>query len=214
MLVSRKVYEAAVRATAAIEQSQLQEARNVIAAAGNPPLPPTPVEFTQFQESICPVCKKRGVPVWFRVRPESAQAMSGEKTRTFRDHIRSKILERYNRISGVSGTSRPWNVTEHGDQLHVCVHLLFGLAKGDHDKDVDNMAKAFLDAIKDDDSESYGLISDDSFVQHLSIEKYELLIPPAGQAQDLNYIVGVKIAALRGNGVLTYQLAPPDSFEL
>ena len=214
MSVSRKVFEAAVRATAAIEQSQLQEARNVLAAAGNPPLPPTPVEFTQFQESICPVCKKRGVPVWFRVRPESAQAMSGEKKKTFRDNIRSKILERYTRISDERGISRAWNVTNDGDQLRVCVHLLFGLAKVDNDKDVDNMAKAFLDAIKDDDSESYGLISDDSFVQHLSIQKYTLLLPPAGQAQDLNYIVGVKIATLRSNGIITYQLAPPDSFEL
>ncbi len=214
MSVSRKVYEAAVRATAAIEQSRLQEAGNVLAAAGNPPFPPTPDEFTQFEESICPVCKKRGVPVWFRVRPESAQAMSGEETRTFRDDIRSKILERYNRVSDERGISRPLNVTEDGDQLRICVRLLFGLAKVDNDKDVDNMAKAFLDAIKDDNSESYGLISDDSFVQHLSIEKYTLLIPPAGQAQDLNYIVGVKIATLRSNGVLTYQLAPPDSFQL
>lgn len=214
MSESRKIYEAAARATAAIEQSQLQEARNVLAAAGNAPFPPTPVEFTQFQESICPVCKKRGIPVWFRVKPESAQAMSGEKARTFRDDIRSTILERYNRISDERGISSPWNVTEGGDQLRVCVHLLFGLAKVDKDKDVDNMAKAFLDAIKDDDSEPYGLISDDSFVQHLSIEKYTLLIPPGGQAQDLNYIVGVKIATLRSNGVLTYQLAPPDSFQL
>ena len=144
MSVSCKVYEAAVRATAAIEQSQLQEARNALAAAGNPPFPPTPAEFTQFEESICPVCKKRGVPVWFRVRPESAQAMSREGTRAFRANIRSTILERYSRISDERGISRPWNVTENGDRLRVCVHLLFGLAKGNKDKDVDNMAKAVL----------------------------------------------------------------------
>lgn len=75
-------------------------------------------------------------------------------------------------------------------QLDVCVGLLFGLSQECLDKDVDNMTKLFLDALKGAD----GLVHDDSAVVHLNVTK-RLLIPAAPTTN--NYLVGVRVTVLR-----------------
>lgn len=154
-----------------------------------------------FQDHICPICNPGrfgpGFTAWFRVKPQSAQALAqnaGAKCK-FRQEIKREICENnYQQIGSWKGRRYPINISDPINAYgrgslakNVCVSLLFGLSTSCSDKDVDNMAKAFLDAIKGDD----GLISDDSEVTHLEIIKRWII--PGAPTND-NYLIGVRIS--------------------
>lgn len=158
----------------------------------------------EFQEHICPICSpaafRPGFTTWFRVKPESAQVLAQTSGATcgFRQRIRDEIKKKnYQEIGTWKGDRYPINITDplnvYGKgsvARNVCVSLFFGLSERCTDKDVDNMAKAFLDAIKGNE----GLISDDAKVTHLEILKRRL-IPK--QPSDDNYLVGVRISLVK-----------------
>lgn len=158
----------------------------------------------EFQDHICPICSpatfRRGFTAWFRVKPESAQALAQTSGNTcgFRQRIRDEIKKNnYQAIGSWKGDKYPINISDplnvYGKgsiARNVCVSLFFGLSEGCTDKDVDNMAKAFLDAIKGKE----GLISDDDKVTHLEILKRRL-IPK--QPSNGNYLVGVRISLVK-----------------
>lgn len=155
-----------------------------------------------FEEYVCPICNGGiaigGFTTWFRVRPESAQALNkiaGDKS-LYENKIREEVAKRgYQFTWSSNGLTHPLNVSDpysvHGRGMKirdVCVGLFFGLSPSCKDKDVDNMTKAFLDAIKGPE----GLISDDSAVTHLEVIKRELE-HDLSSSQD-NYLVGVRIS--------------------
>lgn len=155
-----------------------------------------------FEDYVCQLCKERIVPggftTWFRVRPASAQALESAGTGVKADYIekiKKEILNNgWQMAWDTSGITHPLNefdpnnVYGKGPKTRdVCVGLFFGLSPSCRDKDVDNMAKLFLDAIKGSD----GLLSDDKAVTHLEIIKRELVPDPPTQD---NYLVGVRIS--------------------
>lgn len=179
----------------------------------------TPQELTAFEKRACPVCGCIGRTTYFRLRPESAQAMAqvrdgGDRVTTydFRKSVKRAVLERRLRWNGQNGETYPWNWNPDERKAYpACVHLLFGLSDSetDKDKDVDNMTKAFLDAIK------HVLIDDDAGVQHLLVEKYRLHIPAGGTNAAENVLVGVRIAPIRtGINPIEYQLASLEELPL
>lgn len=163
--------------------------------------------FAHLNDYCCPVCQPSGIPTgfstWFRVRPESAQALhnlgAGEKAR-YENAIRAEIAKHnYQMTWGKVGHGYPLNTFDPHNvygkrgkndppvQRDVCVALLFGLTPGCPDKDVDNMAKLFLDALKGKD----GLVHDDKAVVHLEVLK-RVLVPSTVTGD--NYLVGVRIS--------------------
>jgi hypothetical protein len=168
--------------------------------------------FKDFEDHRCLVCQPKGIvdpfSAWFRVRPESAQALhnlgAGEKAK-YENAIRVEIAKRGLQMTwGISGKRVPLNTFDpdnvygkrkNGDpprQRDVCVGLIFGLTGSCTDKDVDNMTKLFLDALKGDD----GLIHDDSAVVHLNVLK-RVLVPSTTTGD--NYLVGVRIGLVEGS---------------
>ena len=162
--------------------------------------------FKRFENYCCPVCEPGGVAkgftTWFRVRPESAQALqrlTGEKAK-YEVAIRAEIAKSgFQMTSDASGKKYPLNTSDPGNvygkrkpgelpvQRDVCVGLLFGLTPNCKDKDVDNMTKLFLDALQGED----GLIHNDKAVVHLDVLK-RVLVPST--ITDNNYLVGVRIS--------------------
>jgi len=166
--------------------------------------------FKRFEEYCCPVCEPdgvaRGFSTWFRVRPESAQALhnlgAGEKAK-YEQAIRAEIATHgFQMTWDASGKRYPLNTFDPGNvygkrkpgelpvQRDVCVSLFFGLTPNCADKDVDNMTKLFLDALKGSD----GLIHDDKAVVHLDVLK-RVLVPCT--VTENNYLVGVRISLVR-----------------
>lgn len=177
----------------------------------------TPKEFASFDKRPCPVCGRVGRTTYFRLRPESAQAMGAGRlgsdvitTYDFRAAVKADVRKRNLRWHGKNGETYPWNWDLDGNKpMPACVHLLFGMGRPDHDKDVDNMAKAFLDAIK------HVLIDDDSGVQHMLVEKYRLHVPEGGVNAKENVLVGVRVAPiLEDIGAIVYQLASLEDLPL
>ena len=166
--------------------------------------------FEKFKDYCCPVCEPdrpgMSFSTWFRVRPESAQALhnmgAGEKGK-YEKAIRDEIARHSHQMTwDASGNRYPLNTfdpknvygkrkpDEPPKQRDVCVGLLFGLTPNCSDKDVDNMAKLFLDALKGAD----GLFHDDKAVVHLEVLK-RVLVP--NSVTDNNYLVGVRICLVR-----------------
>ncbi len=166
--------------------------------------------FKRLEDYCCPVCEPggiaRGFTTWFRVRPASAQALhklgAGEKA-GYEQAIRMEIDKHGFRMTwDTSGKKYPLNTFDPGNvygkrkpgqppvQRDVCVSLLFGLTPDCKDKDVDNMTKLFLDALKGPD----GLIHDDKDIVHLDVMKRVLM--PCSVTKD-NYLVGVRISLVR-----------------
>jgi Holliday junction resolvase RusA-like endonuclease len=179
----------------------------------------TPNELVNyFQDYRCPICKPGtrvgAFTTWFRVKPESAQSLhnqgAGVKA-NYEQKIRKEIEERgYRPKSTHSGFEYPLNVSnpvgiygQKNDERDACVGLFFGLSESCTDKDADNMAKLFLDAIKGKD----GFLSDDKVISHLEVIKRNLIADPQ---QPHNYLVGVRIG-LVGPSVtrdIAYSLFP------
>lgn len=163
--------------------------------------------FDRFQNYCCPVCEPDGIAkgftTWFRVRPESAQGLHnvgpGVKRR-YEEAIRLEIAKKSNQMTwSASGKKYPLNTFDPHNvygrrkpgeppvQRDVCIGLLFGLTPTCADKDVDNMTKLFLDALKGPE----GLIHDDDAIVHLDVIK-RVLLPSS--AIENNYVVGVRIS--------------------
>jgi Holliday junction resolvase RusA-like endonuclease len=103
----------------------------------------------------CPICRDSGFPfviIPIRISPESKQAMSGVKKKraAFELAIREYIHKSNDKFS-------------INDRF--CLHVVFVLGCNSRDKDLDNMAKALLDALKG------SLFEDDSNIDHLSLLK-------------------------------------------
>ncbi|HEX7641963.1 MAG TPA: hypothetical protein VF450_06900 [Noviherbaspirillum sp.] len=166
--------------------------------------------FKRFEEYCCPVCEPggiaRGFITWFRIRPESAQALhnlgAGEKAK-YEQAIRAEIAKHgFQMVWDASEKRYPLNTFDPGNVYgkrkpdeppvyrDVCVGLFFGLTPDCTDKDVDNMTKLFLDALKGPD----GLFHDDKAVVHLDVLKRVLM--PSADIKD-NYLVGVRISLVR-----------------
>lgn len=119
-----------------------------------------------FGEGQCMICEAPprfgGATHWYRVQPESAQALRSKSDvgglsakLHFRQKIQNEIqVKKHGAIASISGKRHPLNlrdplgVSRPAKELDVCIGLFFGLSPQCRDKDVDNMAKAFLDAIK------------------------------------------------------------------
>lgn len=182
--------------------------------------------FKRFEDYSCPLCEPEGLAngftTWFRVRPESAQALhnlgAGQKAK-YEAAIRKEIADHGFQMSwDAAGKKYPLNTFDPKNvygkrkdgeppvQRDVCIRLFFGLSVGCTDKDVDNMTKLFLDALKGDD----GLIHDDKAVVHLEVLK-RVLVP--NMVTNDNYLVGVRISLARStvgrNVDFTWQPAVP-----
>ena len=157
----------------------------------------------EFQEYACPHCSlppyTQGFTAWFRVNPESAQDLHTEGKdvkNAYEQKIKDEFAKRnFQQVATVGGARYPLNLSDPANvygkgvkSLDVCVGLFFGLSKKCTDKDVDNMTKLFLDALKGED----GLIDDDRAVTHLEVFK-RILVHQAGSEADENYLVGVRV---------------------
>ncbi len=129
-----------------------------------------------FHESRCLICKPGArYPAscyTFPFPPASAQSLAKKSgaTLAYRTSIQTH-LERNKYQTPVSyKSSVPINtsILQTPKIRHdVCVGLLFVYDKSSHNQDLDNSAKAFLDAIKG----NKGLITDDMQVIHLDCHK-------------------------------------------
>lgn len=158
-----------------------------------------------FQNQVCPICAVNrslgGFTTWFRVLPASAQSLHNQGPgikAAYERKIQDAIHAQHYQVTGCVGGKRyplnildPENIYDNGSEiLDTCVSLFFGLSPKCTDKDVDNMAKLFLDSIKGPG----GLISDDKSITHLEVIKRRLISDPASMVD--NYLVGVRIAIL------------------
>ena len=166
--------------------------------------------FTWFQNFRCPICQPTGAmggfTTWFRVRPASAQSLhnlgAGEKAK-YEQAIRAEMTKHGLQMTWVnSGTKYPLNTFDPTNvygrrrpgepprQRDVCVGLFFGLTPDCSDKDIDNMSKLFIDALKGPE----GLLHDDKAVVHLDVLKR--ILTPLTLTAD-NYLVGVRITLVK-----------------
>jgi hypothetical protein len=156
-----------------------------------------------FEDFVCPICRDRIVPggftTWFRVEPKSAQSLHADgagKKALYEQKIKAEIAKNnYQMVGSADGTKHPLNVFDPNNvygkgtrYMDVCIGLFFGLSPTCKDKDVDNMAKLFLDALKGPN----GLLSDDKVITHLEVIKRELISEPPSSPD--NYLVGVRVS--------------------
>jgi Holliday junction resolvase RusA-like endonuclease len=101
--------------------------------------------LSQLSCHICnpnfPICI---IPI--RIPPESFQSLNKINRRAFKDAIRS-VLSSYEQLMNVK----------------ICLHILFVCTVNRRTRDIDNMAKLLIDAIK------VKVMSDDKDIDHLSI---------------------------------------------
>ena len=157
-----------------------------------------------FENYVCPICRTApkigGYTTWFRVQPASAQVLhasgAGKKS-AYEKKIKDAIRNSRHRIASDTEVNGPLNVFDPNNvygkgtkELDVCIGLFFGLSPSCADKDVDNMTKVFLDAIKGPG----GLISDDKAVTHLEVIKRQMVATEISVAD--NYLVGVRISTV------------------
>jgi hypothetical protein len=105
----------------------------------------------------CPLCKGDNFPVTItpiRVSPESYQYLKkrrGDYVGAFKKAIKASL--------------DTFNSHQFGSEQRLCVHIVFVLSKNAVDKEVDNMTKITLDALKNN---KFG---DDKMIDHLSTLK-------------------------------------------
>lgn len=106
----------------------------------------------------CPICSGntsfpiRVIPIRISAISKQAVARTPEKRRAFEKAIAHRL-----------GDGNPPHIYQRGDKL--CVHIVFVLGRRSRDKDLDNMSKALLDALKG------VLFGDDLDIEHLSLLK-------------------------------------------
>ncbi len=113
------------------------------------------ISLSQFH---CPICSRRNNSIvrtiTIRISAISKQAVAS-KPET-RKAFEKAIEYRLNLL-------QPNHIFQRGDKL--CIHIVFILSKHNRDKDLDNMSKALLDALKG------VLFGDDIDIDHLSLMK-------------------------------------------
>lgn len=105
----------------------------------------------------CPICSTNEGPCIsfpIRISPQSKQSMACNKRAAFELGIK-----------GYLNSINFFDLNKFDINEKICIHLVFVLGLKSKDKDVDNMAKALLDAIKGI------LFGDDANVDHLSVLK-------------------------------------------
>jgi len=101
----------------------------------------------------CPICHDSGFPILIipiRISPQSKQAMAAKKRAAFELAVSEYIHRSKDKFS---------------IKDRFCLHIVFVLGCSSRDKDLDNMAKALLDALKG------SLFGDDLNIDHLSLLK-------------------------------------------
>jgi len=142
-----------------------------------------PIDTDKFLTNPCPVCgtSHRYGTYFFQVEPESAQSLARKgslATQAYRTAIRNIIANNHYRTAWTHDDTERHAVNK-SDALglngpprirKVCMKIIFVLRDDTNirDKDLDNMEKAFLDAIKE---EPHGLITDDVEIVHLDSVK-------------------------------------------
>lgn len=99
----------------------------------------------------CPFCSQ-DYPVVImniRIRPQSYQSLDSNLKKAFKAAVNSRINPRNNYFKGCK----------------ICLHIVYVCSENRRDKDIDNMSKLLLDAIKDI------LFDDDAEVDHLNVMK-------------------------------------------
>lgn len=156
----------------------------------------------EFQNNGCAVCNvKRPFTAWLRIKPASFQSLAKEKmTKSFRVAVAAFISDCGMQMAVSHSSRTPLNVID-GSNRNVCIGLFLGLSAVEKDKDVDNVSKAFLDALKG----NLGLISDDACITHLDIRK---VVMQTSIPSSSNHVVGIRLGVLpAASGSINYQLA-------
>lgn len=105
----------------------------------------------------CPICRDSGFPIKIiniRIPAQSKQALDKTKRNAFELAIAERIKKDF-----------PFS-----SQDKLCLHIVFVLGINSRDKDLDNMSKALLDALKGN------LFEDDMHIDHLSLLKIKYKI--------------------------------------
>jgi Holliday junction resolvase RusA-like endonuclease len=116
----------------------------------------------QLSQFHCPVCSVgdpypiRIIPIRISAISKQAVSNNSKKRRAFEKAIKYKL-----------SSSKSNRAFSRGEKL--CVHVVFVLGKENRDKDLDNMSKALLDALKG------VLFGDDLDIVHLSLMKIKWL---------------------------------------
>lgn len=110
-------------------------------------------KISQIAQYHCPICTDTYpisiIPI--RIPPHSYQNRDPEIKKAFKRALRHRFSER--------------PIGSHYFDKKICLHVVFVLADGREDKDVDNMAKLLLDGLKD------VIFSYDKNIGHLSVVK-------------------------------------------
>jgi Holliday junction resolvase RusA-like endonuclease len=115
-------------------------------------------KISSLSQFHCPICSRRTNSIFriinIRISAVSKQAVASNsiKRKAFEKAIKYRLNSLQNQ-----------HVFHRGEKL--CVHIVFVLGKQNRDKDLDNMAKALLDALKG------VLFGDDMDIDHLSLMK-------------------------------------------
>jgi Holliday junction resolvase RusA-like endonuclease len=109
--------------------------------------------LSQFHCPICTITNNNGISIiTLKISAMSKQASAPKKRKAFERAIKHRL-----------GTLQQTDAFQRGEKL--CLHIVFVLGKKNKDKDIDNMAKALLDALKG------VLFSDDIDIDHLNLMK-------------------------------------------
>lgn len=119
-------------------------------------------KISSLSQFHCPICSRRNNSIarviTIRISAISKQSVASEpkKRKAFEKAIKYRL-----------DTLQTQHTFQRGDKL--CIHIVFILGKQNRDKDLDNMAKALLDALKG------VLFGDDMDIDHLSLMKIKTI---------------------------------------
>lgn len=119
-------------------------------------------KISSLSQFHCPICSRRNDSIirviTIRISAISKQSVASEpkKRKAFEKAIKHRL-----------GTLKTNHTFQRGEKL--CIHIVFILGKQNRDKDLDNMAKALLDALKG------VLFGDDMDIDHLSLMKIKTI---------------------------------------
>ena len=162
-----------------------------------------------FFEHECKVCRPDArhpaACYVFPVPPGSAQSLAKKSgaTAAYRKQVHQHIADNRYQTPTSHSTRQVLNapsiMRSGGRPRDICVGLLFVFPVTAKNQDLDNSAKAFLDAIKGE----AGLITDDMVIQHLECFKRvnsngQTYTIPTGQINPLNHILKYFVAVRIG----------------
>jgi Holliday junction resolvase RusA-like endonuclease len=109
-------------------------------------------KVSDLSQYHCPICRDSSFPIKIiniRIPAQSKQAMDKNKRKAFELAVSERIEKDF-----------PFS-----PQDKLCLHIVFVIGLNSRDKDLDNMSKALLDALKGN------LFEDDLHIDHLSLLK-------------------------------------------